>query len=147
MKKVLTVLLMFLGLSLNSQIIEVSIHVWSNYSHPQSMTLHTAIELDSLTTIKTVKGNTTYTFNFFENEIVMVDYKNITKKFKIIKTYPTKSVLNVDAQIEDRFYNFVVSENESDKTSLIIQKFKPENGKSVGIFSNDATVTFKEKHK
>jgi hypothetical protein len=143
MKTIFASLLTLLSFVGSSQIIEVSIERWGNYSHPETMTLHTAMEMDSVTTSPTRIGMTVYTFNFTTNEIVMVDCKDVVKKFNIVKVLPTKSILNVDAEIEGRYYNFVVAENDSDDTSLVIQKFIKENGRSTGLFSNNAKVIMK----
>jgi hypothetical protein len=143
MKTIFASLLTLLSFVGSSQIIEVSIERWGNYSHPETMTLHTAMEMDSVITSPTRIGMTVYTFNFTTNEIVMVDCKNVVKKFNIVKVLPTKSILNVDAEIEGRYYNFVVAENDSDDISLVIQKFIKENGRSTGLFSNDAKVIMK----
>ena len=143
MKIFLSSLFVLISFIVNSQIIEVKIEEWSKYSHPENMTLHTAMELDSVITTYTGIGKAIYTFNLNTNEIVMVDSKNNIKKFNIVKIIPTKSVLNVDAEIEGRYYNFVVAENYNNNNSLIIQNFKKENDKSVGLFCNNANVVFK----
>jgi hypothetical protein len=123
-----------------SQVIKVTITVWAKYNHPMSMTLHTAMLLDSVETTYTAKGYTTYIFNLNTMEIEMTDCKDVCKKFNIVNVIPTESILNVDAEIEGRYYNFLVAENDSNFISLIIQNFKKEEGKSIGLFSNDAKV-------
>ncbi len=144
MKAQLTILVAFITSAVSAQIIEVSIEKWANYSHPETMTLHTAMELDSVETSLTRIGKTIYTFNFSANEIKMVDCKNVIKQFNIVKVLPTNLVLNVDAEIEGRYYNFVVAENYNENMSLVIQNFKRNEGRSTGLFSNDAKVKYSE---
>ena len=145
MKTFLSSLFVLISFIVNSQIIEVKIEEWGEYSHPETMTLHSAMELDSVTTSLTRIGSATYTFNLNSDKlvVVMVDSKNNIKKFNIVKIIPTKSVLNVDAEIEGRYYNFVIAENDGDNMSLIIQNFKKENGKSAGLFCNNAKYVIK----
>lgn len=111
------------------------------------MTLHTVLELDSVITTRTGVCNgageiVTYIFDFKTNEIIMVDCNNTILRSNIVKVFPTNSVLNIDAEIEDRYYNFFVAENYNDNMSLVIQNFKRNEGKSTGLFSNDAKVKY-----
>jgi hypothetical protein len=90
------------------------------------MTLHVAMISDSVETLYTKTGMGNYTINFDTQEIVMVGYQNEIKVSKIVKMIPTKSLVNVDAEFEGKYYNFVVSENIDGKMSLIIQNFEKE---------------------
>lgn len=143
MKILATILLGLVSTFLNSQIIEVKIEKWSKYSHPKTMTLHVAMISDSVETLYTKTGMGNYTINFDTQEIVMVGYQNEIKVSKIVKMIPTKSLVNVDAEFEGKYYNFVVSENIDGKMSLIIQNFEKEGNNSVGFYCNDAKVSIK----
>lgn len=73
----------------------------------------------------------------------MIGSNNEIKTSKIVKIIPTKSPVNVDVVFDNKYYNFIVSENIDDKWSLIIRNFETENDMSVGFYCNDAKVSIK----
>ena len=140
MKILLTLIISLLSTITHSQIYTVEITKWSKYHHSKNLTLHQAIFQDSVRTIFTKTGIATYTINLDTKEIVMIGSQNEIKTFKIVKILPTESPVNVDVIYEDKYYNFIVSENIDDKWSLIIRNFEIEDDMSVGYYCNDAKV-------
>ena len=141
MKILLTLIISLLSTITHSQIYTVEIRKWSKYHHPGDLTLHQAILSNSVKTIFTKTGIATYTINFDTKEIVMIGSNNEIKTSKIVKIIPTKSPVNVDVVFDNKYYNFIVSENIDDKWSLIIRNFETENDMSVGFYCNDAKVS------
>jgi hypothetical protein len=105
------------------------------------MTLHTAMNLDSVTTTQCWKGHIKLTFNIQTSTITIIDTFGKIQTFEIVNNNKTTSILNVDAKKDDKYYNFVVSQNLSNTYSLIIQNFEKRNGLSIGTFSNEVTYT------
>lgn len=125
----------------HSQVIQVDMTSWCDYEHPKSMTLHTAMNLDSVTTTQCWKGDIKLTFNIQTSTITIIDTFGKIQTFEIVNNNKTTSILNVDAKKDDKYYNFVVSQNLSNTYSLIIQNFEKKNGQSIGTFSNEVTYT------
>jgi hypothetical protein len=143
LKKKLVYLFLILTGYVHSQVIQVNINTWCDYEHPKSMTLHTAMNLDSVTTIQCWKGHIELTFNFQTATITIIDTFGKIQTFEIVNNNKTPSILNVDAKKDSKYYNFVVSQNLTDTYSLIIQNFEKKDGKSVGTFSNKISLIFK----
>jgi len=144
MKTLMTLcLFVFTTLTTFSQVIVVEMKNWCDYEHSQKMTLHTAMEMDSVTTTNCWKGLVTITFNLDYNKIIIIDTFNKMWVYNVIEKHPTESLINLDAEIDGKYYNFVVSENLLDKMSLIIQNFEKQNDKSVGTFSNEVSYVVK----
>jgi hypothetical protein len=136
-------LFVFTTLTTFSQVIVVEMKNWCDYEHSQKMTLHTAMEMDSVTTTNCWKGSVTITFNLDYNKIIIIDTFNKMWVYNVIEKHPTESLINLDAEFDGKYYNFVVSENLLDKMSLIIQNFEKQNDKSVGTFSNEVSYVVK----
>jgi hypothetical protein len=144
MKTILTLLfLVFTTFSSFSQIIVVEMTKWCDYEHSQTMTLHNAFEMDSVLTTDCWKGNIKLMFNLNSNKIVIFDTFDKMSVYNIVNQHQTKSVLNVDAEKDGKYYNFVLGENISDKISLIIQNFEKQKEKSIGTFSNEVSYVIK----
>jgi hypothetical protein len=61
-------------------------------------------------------------------------WKSIFNVKVIIPT--TQSILNVDAEQDGLFYNFLVTENTDNQISLVTQRFDLVKGKREGFFTN-----------
>ena len=72
MKALITSLILLLQLTCYSQIYKVEINKWSKFSHPKHLTLHQAIEQDSVKTEFTKIGTAQYTFNLNTKEITLI---------------------------------------------------------------------------
>ena len=143
MKIFLSSLFVLISFIVNSQIIEVKIDKISKYSHSENITLHNAIEKDSLTYLGTWNVNITYIFDLDNMNMKFTNTLGNVTLFKIVKITPTKSHLNVDAEFNNVRYNYVLVDNVDGDASFIIQNFQKENSKSVGYFSNLAQFSFK----
>jgi len=141
MKTFLSSLFILISLIVNSQIIEVKIERWTNYNFPGNISLHDAIEKDSVNSIATYTGSVTYVFDLDKKLIFISDDKGWTSIFNIKVIIPTtQSVLNVDAEQDGVFYNFLVTENVDNQMSLVTQRFDLVNGKREGFFTNKVEV-------
>ena len=121
----------------NSQIIEVKIERWTNYNFPGNISLYDAIEKDSVNSIVTYTGNLKYVFDLDKKVIFMSDDKGWKSIFNVKVIIPTtQSILNVDAEQDGLFYNFLVTENTDNQISLVTQRFDLVNGKREGFFTN-----------
>jgi hypothetical protein len=136
MKTIFTSLLILISLIANSQIIEFKIDRLSKYSHSKNITLHNAIETDSLTYLGSWIVNIKYVFDLDNMTMEFTNTLGDVTMFKIVNVIPTKSYLNVDAESNEGRFNYVLSDNVDGDVSFIIQNFQKENGKSVGHFSN-----------
>jgi hypothetical protein len=137
MKTILSFLFILISLVVNSQIIEVKIKRWTNYNFPGNISLHEAIEKDSVNSIVTYTGNVTYVFDLDKKVIFMSDDKGWKSVFNVKVIIPTtQSILNVDAEQDGLFYNFLVTENIDNQMSLVTQRFDLVNGKREGFFTN-----------
>jgi len=143
MKTILTSLLILISLIVNSQIIEINIDKLSKYSHSENITLHNAIENNSLTYLGTWDVNVKYVFDLDNMTMEFTNTLGDVTLFKIISIRPTKSYLNVDAESNEGRFNYVLADNVDGGISFIIQNFQKENGKSVGHFSNSVKFTIK----
>ena len=137
MKTILTSLLILISLIVNSQIIVVRIENWTNYNFPGHMSLYDAIEKDSINSIVTYTGNVTYVFDLDKMVLNISDDKGWKSLFNIKVIIPTtQSVLNVDAEQDGFFHNFLLTENVDNEISLVSQRFDLVNGKREGFFTN-----------
>ena len=143
MKTILTSLLILISLIVNSQIIVVKIDKLTKYSHSENITLHTAIENNSLSYLGTWDVNVKYVFDLDNMVMKFTNTLGDVTLFKIVNVIPTKSYLNVDAESNEGIFNYVLSTNVDEDVSFIIQNFQKENGKSVGHFSNSVKFTIK----
>ena len=143
MKTNLSSLLLFMSLIVNSQIIDVKIDKMTKFSHSENLTLHNAIESDSLTYLGSWDVNVKYVFDL--NKMTMKFTNTVGKLtlFKIIKITPTKSHLNVDAESTEGIFNYVLADNEDNTVSFIIRNFQIEEGRSMGHFSNSVQYSIK----
>ena len=137
MKTFLSSLFILISLVVNSQIIEVRIERWTNYNFPGHISLHHAIKKDSVNSIATYAGNVMYLFDLDKKVIFISDDKGWTSTLNIKVVFPTtQSVLNVDAEQDGIFYNFLVTENVDNQISLVAQRFDLVSGKREGFFTN-----------
>jgi hypothetical protein len=143
MKTILSSLLILISFIVNSQIIDIKIDKMTKFSHSENLTLHSAIESDSLTYLGSWDVNVNYVFDL--NKMTM-EFTNTLGKltiFKIIKITPTKSHLNVDAESTEGIFNYVLADNVDDTVSFIIRNFQIEAGRSMGYFSNSVQYSIK----
>jgi len=143
MKTILSSLFILISTIVNSQIIVVKIDKMTKYSHSENITLHTAIENDSLSYLGSWIVNIKYVFDLDNMTMEFTNTLGEVTIFKIVNVIPTKSYLNVDAESSEGRFNYVLSTNVDEGLSFIIQNFQKENGKSVGHFCNDAKVVVK----
>jgi hypothetical protein len=143
MKTILSSLFILISTIVNSQIIVVNIDKMTKYSHSENITLHTAIENDSLSYLGSWIVNIKYVFDLDNMTMEFTNTLGDVTLFKIVNVIPTKSYLNVDAESNEGRFNYVLSTNVDDDVSFIIQNFQKENGKSVGHFSNSVKFTIK----
>ena len=144
MKTIIFILFILISTIVNSQIIMVNIDKLSKYSHSENITLHTTIEIDSLSYLGTWDVNVKYVFDLDNMVMKFTNTLGDITLFKIVNVIPTKSYLNVDAESNEGRFNYVLSTNVDEDVSFIIQNFQKENGKSVGHFCNDAKVVVKK---
>ena len=141
MKTILTSLLTLISLTVNSQIIVVKIETWTNYNFPGDISLYDAIEKDSVNSKVTYIGNVTYVFDLYKKVINISDDKGWKSLFNIKVIIPTtQSILNVDAEQDGLFYNFLVTENIDNEISLVAQRFDLVDGKREGFFTNKVEI-------
>ena len=143
MKTLITLLFLTIVTILNGQIIEIKMDKLSKYCHSENITLHTAIENNSLSYLGTWDVNVKYVFDLDNMVMKFTNTLGDVTLFKIVNVIPTKSYLNVDAESNEGIFNYVLSTNVDDGISFIIQNFQKENGKSVGHFSNSVKFTIK----
>ena len=143
MKTLITLLFLTIATLVNGQIIEIKMDKLSKYSHSENITLHTAIENNSLSYLGTWDVNVNYVFDLDNMVMKFTNTLGDITLFKIVNVIPTKSYLNVDAESNEGRFNYVLSTNVDDDVSFIIQNFQKENGKSVGHFSNSVKFTIK----
>jgi hypothetical protein len=143
MKTLITLLFLTISTLVNGQIIEIKMDKISKYSHSENITLHTAIENDSLSYLGTWDVNLKYVFDLDNMVMKFTNTLGDVTLFKIVNVIPTKSYLNVDAESNEGRFNYVLSTNVDEDVSFIIQNFQKENGKSVGHFSNSVKFTIK----
>jgi len=136
MKTILSSLLIIISLIVNSQIIEVKIDKMTKYSHSENLTLHSAIESDSLTYLGSWDVNVNYVFDLNKMTMKFTNSLGEETLFKIVNIIPTRSHLNVDAESSEGRFNYVLADNVDDTVSFIIQNFQKEDGRSIGHFSN-----------
>ena len=137
MKTFISILFILIPTIVNSQIIVVKIENWTNYNFPGSMSLYDAIERDSINSIVTYTGNVTYIFDLDKRVINISDDKGWKSLFNIKVIIPTtQSILNVDAEQDGFFHNFLLTENIDNEISLVSQRFDLVNGKREGFFTN-----------
>ena len=143
MKTLITLLFLTIATLVNGQIIEIKMDKLSKYSHSENITLHTAIENNSLSYLGTWDVNVKYVFDLDNMVMKFTNTLGDVTFFKIVNVIPTKSYLNVDAESNEGRFNYVLSTNVDEDVSFIIQNFQKENGKSMGYFSNSAKFTIK----
>jgi hypothetical protein len=143
MKTILTSFLIFISLVANSQIIEVNIAKLTKYSHSENLTLHSAIESDSLTYLGSWDVKVNYVFDLNKMTMKFKDTLGEETLYNIVKIIPSESHLNVDAESPKGKYNYVLADNVDDTVSFIIQNFQIENGARKGYFSNDVQFSIK----
>ena len=68
-------------------------------------------------------------------------WKSVFEIKVIIPT--TQSLLNIDAEQDGLFYNFLVTENVDNQMSLVAQRFDLVDGKREGFFSNSVEYFLK----
>jgi hypothetical protein len=137
MKTFISILFILISTIVNSQIIVVKIDTWTNYNFPGHMSLYDAIERDSINSIVTYTGNVTYIFDLDKRVINISDDKGWKSLFNIKVIIPTtQSILNVDAEQDGFFHNFLLTENIDNEISLVSQRFDLINGKREGFFTN-----------
>jgi len=143
MKTILSSLLILISLVVKSQIIEVKIDKMTQYSHSENLTLHSAIESDSLTYLCTWDVKVIYVFDLNKMTMKFTNTLGEETLFKIVNIIPTKSHLNVDAENNEGRFNYVLADNVDDTVSFIIQNFQLVNGSRRGHFSNDVKFSVK----
>lgn len=143
MKTLITLLFLTIATLVNGQIIEIKMDKLSKYSHSENITLHTAIENNSLSYLGTWDVNVKYVFDLDNMVMKFTNTLGDITLFKIVNVIPTKSYLNVDAESNEGRFNYVLSTNVDEGVSFIIQNFQKENGKSEGYFSNSVKFTIK----
>ena len=143
MKTLITLLFLTIATLVKGQIIEIKMDKLSKYSHSENITLHTAIENNSLSYLGTWDVNVKYVFDLDNMVMKFTNTLGDVTLFKIVNVIPTKSYLNVDAESNEGIFNYVLSTNVDEDVSFIIQNFQKENGKSVGHFSNSVKFTIK----
>ena len=143
MKTILSSLLLYMSLIVNSQIIDVKIDKMTKFSHSENLTLHNAIESDSLTYLGSWDVNVNYVFDLNKMTMKFTNTLGKLTLFKIIKITPTKSHLNVDAESTEGIFNYVLADNEDNTVSFIIRNFQIEEGRSMGYFSNSVQYSIK----
>ena len=143
MKTILSSLFILFSLVVSSQIIVVKIDKMTKYSHSENITLHTAIENDSLSYLGSWIVNIKYVFDLDNMTMEFTNTLGEVTMFKIVSIRSTKSYLNVDAESNEGRFNYVLADNVDGGISFIIQNFQKENGKSVGHFSNSVKFTIK----
>ena len=137
MKTFISILFILISTIVNSQIIVVKIDTWTNYNFPGHMSLYDAIKRDSINSIVTYTGNVTYIFDLDKRIINISDDKGWKSLFNIKVIIPTtQSILNVDAEQDGFFHNFLLTENIDNEISLVSQRFDLVNGKREGFFAN-----------
>ena len=137
MKTFISILFILISTIVNSQIIVVKIDTWTNYNFPGHMSLYDAIKRDSINSIVTYTGNVTYIFDLDKRVINISDDKGWKSLFNIKVIIPTtQSILNVDAEQDGFFHNFLLTENIDNEISLVSQRFDLVNGKREGFFAN-----------
>ena len=85
MKTILSSFLIFISLVANSQIIEVKIAKLSKYSHSENLTLHSAIESDSLTYLGSWDVKVNYVFDLNKMTMKFINTLGEETLFKIVK--------------------------------------------------------------
>ena len=143
MKTNLSSLLLFMSLIVNSQIIDVKIDKMTKFSHSENLTLHNAIESDSLTYLGSWDVNVKYVFDLNKMTMKFTNTLGEETLFKIVNIIPTKSHLNVDAESTEGIFNYVLADNEDNTVSFIIRNFQIEEGRSMGHFSNSVQYSIK----
>ena len=143
MKTILSSLLILISIVVKSQIIEVKIDKMTQYSHLENLTLHSAIESDSLTYLGTWDVKVNYVFDLNKMNMKFTNTLGEETLFKIVNIIPTKSHLNVDAESNEGIFNYVLADNVDDTVSFIIRNFQIEEGRSMGYFSNSVQYYIK----
>ncbi len=145
MKTLLTFLLLSLiTFTSNCQVIQVTMKRWTTFDFPGEMSLHEAITKDSVNSKTTDTGELIYLFDFVNNQIIMSSANGWKSVFEIKVIIPTtQSLLNIDAEQDGLFYNFLVTENVDNQMSLVAQRFDLVDGKREGFFSNSVEYFLK----
>ena len=143
MKTLITLLFLTISTLVNGQIIEIKMDKLSKYSHSENITLHTAIENNSLSYLGTWDVNVKYVFDLDNMVMKFTNTLGDVTMFKIVNIRRTKSRLNVDAESNEGTFNYVLADNVDEGVSFIIRNFQIENGKSLGYFSNSVRFSIK----
>jgi len=145
MKTLLTFLLLSLiTLTSNSQVIQVTMKRWTTFDFPGEMSIHDANIKDSVNYKTSDIGELIYNFDL-DNKVIFISsntgWKSVFNIKNIIPT--TKSILNIDAEQDGMFYNFLVTKNVDNEISFIAQRFDLVEGKRQGFFSNSVSYFIK----
>jgi hypothetical protein len=117
---------------------------WTTFEFPGEMSLHEATTKDSVNSKTTNTEELIYVFDLVNKQIMMSSDKGWKSVFNIKVIIPTtQSLLNIDAEQDGLFYNFLVTENVDNQMSLVAQRFDLVDGKREGFFSNSVEYIIK----
>jgi len=145
MKTFLTfVLLTLVTLTSNSQVVQVTMKRWTTFDFPGEISLNEAMNNDLVNSKVTDTGEMIYIFDLENKKILMSSNTGWKSVFNIKVIIPTtQSILNIDAEQDGLFYNFMVTENVDNQMSLVAQRFDLVEGKREGFFSNSVSYFIK----
>ena len=145
MKTFLTfVLLTLVTLTSNSQVVQVTMKRWTTFDFPGEISLNEAMNNDLVNSKVTDTGEMIYIFDLENKKILMSSNTGWKSVFNIKVIIPTtQSILNIEAEQDGLFYNFMVTENVDNQMSLVAQRFDLVEGKREGFFSNSVSYFIK----
>ena len=137
-------LLFLLTLTVSSQVVTVTMKRWTTFDFPGNLSLHDALDKDSVNSKSTFTGQMVYIFDLDNKVISMSSDNGWESVFNIKVIIPTtQSILNIDAEQDGIFYNFMLTENINNQMSLVAQRFDLVEGNREGFFSNSVQYYIK----